>query len=447
MCSLCTAESVTTITSAAQAVVFARNNSQQLFLQHQRVLENLHLRRMSFRDFLPEISFSIAENDSIAVLAPDSRTKNVQLFVTQPVFNGGRSFLDYKLGRASAEYEYKDYLVKEKQFEASVVTAYFQAILTGKKGEVKKNLLDSAKKQLLILERETELGKTLETDYLEYQIAYASVASDFRNALWEADQALQYFRVCMGLSPQTPIVIKNEEISKESIFYLQDLENYLVSRAKMVSVAIQRMRCEHSYREKIRRYDERRNLPSITLQGSVSFSGKSWPLTEPVYSLRCTIAFLNRYFPATFSSGTGWKKGTLQSVSNSGETKILSSSTVGCERKIAHLDSQSEQAEIEHTLRDLEFTVSNAVYEHDCLVDNIELQRKTLTLMDKRLKIDFLRKELGEIKVMDYLQQLIDLSAAKIGLFEKEVQLQAVRKSLEILLDLPIEIIRGDNEK
>lgn len=154
-------------TSPDDAVKFAAQNSQVYLLQQQSALLAMKAAKYGLQDFLPSFSFSLAENDSTMLLAPDSRSRTIQLAISQEIFDGGKKKLFFDVNRLSSLYAYQDYEANQQSFYSNIILAYYQFLLQRESIAIQEELIAAAFDQLRIIEREVELGITLETDYME----------------------------------------------------------------------------------------------------------------------------------------------------------------------------------------------------------------------------------------------------------------------------------------
>jgi outer membrane protein TolC len=215
--------------SAADAASFAARNSRVYILQRQNALLNMSIARFSIQDFLPALDFSISESDSTTLLAGDSRTKTIQASISQTIFNAGKSTLTYNMNRSNALYGYRDYELSLQNFRSEVISIYYQYLLQKELIEIKEELVTAAKAQLIILEKEVELGITLETDYLEYLISYVQIEFDRDQSIRDLHNLERRFKNVLGLGEQVLFEIRDLLFANTDHFLIEPHNSRLLA--------------------------------------------------------------------------------------------------------------------------------------------------------------------------------------------------------------------------
>jgi outer membrane protein TolC len=74
---------------------------------------------------------------------------------------------------------------------------------------------------------------------------------------------------------------------------------------------------------------------------------------------------------------------------------------------------------------------------HDSSLRSSEAAERLIEVLEKRIEFSRLLVEQGQKKRIDFLDELVDLSQAKISLKEYRIQAEALERSLEILANFP----------
>jgi outer membrane protein TolC len=185
-------------------------------------------------------------------------------------------------------------------------------------------------------------------------------------------------------------------------------------------------------------YAKRWYLPTISLQGGISFTGSSYPLTEPRYSLRFVINFANNIlFPSGINTGYGFERNRLYSVSNSADLGIRANPSYFNQQRLSNLtilQGQYQRIQMETEIRENFYSI---VESHDNTIRSATITQYTITLFERRLEYSKLQLENGEKKSIDYLEELINLSQAKISLIEYSIAIITTERNIEILANIP----------
>lgn len=425
-------QTVIVFNSAQEAALFGIQNSKSLNLQKLQQLANLASATYSFRDFLPSVSLSYSENDSITKNAPDSRTKTFQVSLTQPVFDGGKKELEYELSRINARYAWYEYELSVRNYESQLIQLYYQYNMQKKSLDIQTELLSVARKRLAIIKKEFELGLTLEIDYLDYELSVLQLEYERSKYERELHKYERRLKIMLDIDDDVPIEIRDNFYGKTDYPLLEAKIEKIWTRVQNISIELQKQRTNQEFKGRLMRFDQLRNIPVFSLMTSINFSGTRFPLTEPSFSVRCLINLQNRLFPTDISNTYNLTQNGLQGISNSIDTRLLPSSTLFIEQRIAKLSLLTAEEDYKKTKKDLQSTVFDAVYNHDDTVKDLQTKEQMLRLMNKKIQINGFRLEKGEIKQIDYLNALIESAKAEIEYASLQTQIETLERSLEI---------------
>jgi hypothetical protein len=178
-------------------------------------------------------------------------------------------------------------------------------------------------------------------------------------------------------------------------------------------------------------------LPSVTLEGGMSLAGARYPLTEPSWTLKCSIAFDNSFFPLNASGGLSARKGELRGSSASVGTGLPGNVTWGLEQGRARLALRAGDLELKDAELALYEATLDAVQGHDNAIVTLEMQRRLVGLAEQRLQIDEYNLRRGDLKRTDYLTALCEVAEKKTAVVETEYRILTYERALEIAADMP----------
>jgi outer membrane protein TolC len=427
-----------TINSAAEAVELAVQNSRTWTIGRQRVMAAMGMAKIGIQDFLPSFGLSLSESDSIALLAGDTRSKTIRFSVSQPVFNGGRKKLAYDAGRLAALYQREEFETEYRSFLSAVMSLYHQYLLLKEMTEIRRDLLAQAGEQLAIMKKETELGLSLETDYLEYASSYMEIEQELEQGARDLGALERQLRAALGLEEGVRLRISSAIPEKSAYLYYEAWMDRLWALVRDSSGALKKLYLDLEYSRRERDYGRRWYIPAVSAQGSVTFSGSAYPLTEPNYSLQFTFDFSGLdFFSLNASRGAGFERTGLRQLSNShsGEFRILPAYPLS--RKQGELNLLESALRVSEGERELREALYELVISHDNKLRAADNMEQRIALMERRLAFSRLQLEKGEKKRIDYLSELSSLAQARISLRDYLTQVSALERDLEIQTGFP----------
>jgi outer membrane protein TolC len=427
-----------TIGSAKAAADLAVRNSQVWTIRRQKALLDMGAAALGIQDFLPSLGFSFSESDSPSLLAPDSRGKTLRLSVSQEIFSGGTKKLAYETGRLSALYGWQEFEGEYRNFLSTVMSLYYQYLLLRDMGDIRSGLVSQAGEQLGILKREAELGLSLETDYLEYAASYLELEQERDQSRRDLGALERQFKSALSLSQETPVRVLSSGQGAPEYFYFEPFLDYLWALVRTASVELKKLRLSAEYGKKQYRYGRRWYLPVIGAQGSISFSGTSYPLTEPNYSLQVTFDFSGLDFLSLrFTNGSLFERNQARQLSNglSGDVRPLPSYPLSRKQgELNLLESALRETEGERELKERLYSL---VISHDNRLRAAYNAEQRIGLMERRLEFSRLQLEKGELKRIDYLAELSSLAQTRISFADYLTQAMETERNLEIQTGFP----------
>ena len=420
-----------------EAIRFGILHSTALRYARMGAIETMRLKKSSIRGFLPKLGISYSESDNVRVGFPDSREKRLEASLTQLVFDGGKSALEHELGEIAASYAYRDCLEQEKRLEARIAGEYLDLALRKANLGIQDELLRSSGEQLAIAKAEYENGVALESDYLECVINRSGVEYDRLRLAREYESAERRFKLTLGVDEAIGLAIGGFVREKRDARALSENVDAICARSLAVNSELARKREDLRMSEMKARRGYRVFAPSVSLRCSLSFSGESFPLTEPSINASVILGFDNPAFPVSFTSGYAFSGGKLGSASNSAEVSLLDSITWGGERRLEGISILRERGECERAERESISAIRDEVYSRDDAMARLAIKAESVALMERKTRISEERATRGELSRVDLLEEMIALAKARIDLLSIEAELASLERSLAIALDIP----------
>ena len=433
---ICSAQVV--ICSVQEAMKFAEQNSKLHKLQKENALLNLQNARFAVSAFLPQFDIAWSESDMSKYASTDTRNKNILFSITQTIFNGGKNKFAYDMARSSAAYQYAEYEQSLQNFKASIIKQYYDYMLQMSLVEIRRDLLNNAEQQLAILKSEYELGMRIENDYLEYSISVMKLRDVFRQTERDMRMTLRALKILLGEDVDSDIIISRIPFPDDNDDML--LEPYAVhiwNIIKRESLELQKNRMDLYFSKKQLAYSRRVYFPEISLTGSISFSGTRYPLTEPSYSIKMNINFQNNPFlPLQIANGYGIDKNGLNNVSNSMSASGKFPVSYFISRKMENISLAQQAQNVHDSEVLLHETVLSMIASHDDCIDSIKRIYETLELYNRRLTVSKMEVDRGELKRIDYLEELEKYAEEQINLAQAQCNLVFSSYEIELLANI-----------
>ncbi len=427
------------ISSAKEASEFALANSKSQHLQRLSLEAAAKSSRLALSEFLPKLDFSWSEDDSVKIGGSDSRSKSISANVTQMLFDGGKAKITYDMNNAESFYNLKLYETELNTFRSNVIDSYYSVIQLQKQVAIQDKLEENAKVQLDIIQKENELGLALENDFLEMLISFRKIQDEAKRYRRELRTKLRTFKVLIGLDVDSQITVTEDLLEEElSLPYLEEYTDALWTVLKNNNPAIKKSQTALYYAKQQYNYSNRLYFPTVSVNGSVSFSGTQYPLGNPSFTAKVIVNFDNNpLFPLSYQSGYGFNNKKLTSVSNSSSVSLSPQPGyfLGKRSEKISLSAKSESLKDEES--SLYEQLFGKIASYDDSIDAIKRGTETIELQKRRLEVSREQVSKGLMKKIDYLELMEQLAQQEISLMQSEISRKSIVREIEIFLCIP----------
>lgn len=422
------------------AVKVGLENAEEYKIQELQAFTGIKLAKFSIAEFLPGFTFNITESDGRKYDSADSRTKSFQFGMSQTLYNGGKTKLSYDMSKLAASFQYSAYEQSVRLFSVNIITSYFSYISQTEKLKAKKDLLLNAQEQLGISKAEYEHGILLESDYLEYEIYVMQIKNEVKQLEREIETNLRSFKILLGLPLEADLVINlDSKAEYEEDFFLKPFTDLILAIALNSNAELQQQKISLEYSKKQLEYSKRFYLPTVSLEGNVSFSGEKYPLTEPNYSLKLGVSFSELPFGSvSFSEGYGFDNKGFSNISNVANGSLKPDLTYMLSNRNSDLSVKKSFLDYRLKAQNLKEDVVSKIAVYDDCLDSIKIIRETLSLQEKRLAVCKEEVDKGEKKRIDYLEDLEEYAEERIKLTSAQNNLIASLYELELMANTPL---------
>lgn len=426
-----------TLTCVDDAVNVALQNSQDYIYQGLNAVLAMETSNKSFRDFLPTLDFSYSNNTTVNKNATDSLSKTLTVSFSELLFDGGQRKYSYDMSKISSLYSYSQYEQNLRSFSSAIMEQYYLYLKQKEIVLIQEELLKNATEQLEIIEKEVQLGISLETDYLEYLISYLDIEKQKDTSIRELERNERTFKISLGLDKNAELIITEKMSNDNAYITLDEYIDFLYERACNNSIEIKQQALSLESSKKTLDFSKKWYLPNINFSGSVSFSGRDFPLTEPKYSLQLSFSFSrNPYFPLQLSTNASIDD-SLNGTGSSASSQVFPSSTVQQEKKSAQLSLLQQELQSKNAETQLYEGIVDAIYQHDDCIHEIEMITKTLELQERKLEFSEMKLQTGELKHIDYLDELTQIANTRMELLDAKATAEKLERELEIYTQIP----------
>jgi outer membrane protein TolC len=388
--------------------------------------------KLSLREYLPDVTLGFAQDDSVVFHGPDSHLKKLSLGVEQLLFAGGarshqrRALSDNLLIREREIGQLKS------QIRIEVMNRFVEILKLGLQIEILAESMAAAGQQVAIAAEERKLGEITQLDYIDMELAVQDLEIELAVLKQEQDHLMFELKELLGVAPERPLELAGE-ISPEFRGMLPELGGRTyIERALNNSLELQERAAELAVLNQRWRQARRSWLPRVSTELELSVIGENFPLSEPGFSVGVNLDFAAPPVPLSTGITTGSRRSGERSLGLQASAELGENLSHWQSAKIAGLGLQKAQTELERAQRRLEDSVRRQLKQRRFVLDTLLLEQKKIDLQSRRIAIEALMLEVGEITRLEYLQSAIALSRQKIdqltrivGLFQVEAVLLA----------------------
>lgn len=427
------------LSSGQEAISLALENSQDQHYQQMMALEQMRNATLSVKDFLPQLGVSYSESDAVNVGQVDSRSKSLQFTVRQLIFDGGQAWNTYELNKLASQYDYEAYLQAVEEFKGNILDEYQGIVLQQRVVEIKKKLKETGLNRLTVLEKELELGLVREIDYLDYLISCRKLEQDEGLAKEALDIQIEALRQNLGLSYGTQLVVKNFEENQaenqelEGVYPIFPHFERIFALTMNYSPALRQQKLEYVASVQQEKLENKWFIPNISLEGSMSLSGREFPLREPDFSVSIKIGFdRSKLLSANNSTSMGFDQQRLRRFGNSVSGNLNPDVSYFSQKRLNSISLLQKQLSLETSEEKLRDSLRELLLNFDNSYENYLYSQDSFEIQQKKVAINLQKLENGAVTEMDYLESLIELSTMEIQLVELEANLVSLLRTIEL---------------
>lgn len=407
--------------NVSDAIKIALANDVEHSLQRQSAEESLRIAKKNIGPFLPVLDFTITDAARAQKDVDDSKNKSIEVGLTQKIFNGGKSLLEWQMQKEQSFYQFLDAQKNYETFQIEIIKSYYNALLLKLKSQLLKKNADNAQVYLILAEVEENEGMITKTDYLKTLLEYKKMEFEANAAQDECKNAETALKNLMNLDRGHALVLSESECFEAALTDFVALENLTDKSMEYKQSAVQNSlniklsRAELNWAKKLRSIQKRIFIPSVSVRGSVAFSGRNYPLTSPTYSVSLVLSFEdNPWINASISRQHAFNKGKLNSLSDTVSGKGMFNSIYFNQLKLSKIELSQKKVGYEKTKKQIEENVIDRIQKIEQVQKSFLLGLENVKIKEQKLLLSKLQLEQGKIKKSDYLEEMNECAKEKI---------------------------------
>lgn len=392
------------------------------------------------REFFPSLSVSYRRNRTIARRDFDNGQHSLQLSLSQPIYDGGRTLLAHEIARIDRRLARLGYYTALDNLRFKVRQAYLE--LQQQRANISVALAGRLSTENLLRKAEVErrLGDITELDLREIKNELGQRQLTYKNANDNYQDSLREFGILLGV-PETQSVTTvpldlyrlkiRDLLLSESALFRQALKSHEKLRESKINLA--RNRREYL----ITKYDY---LPSIALTGHYGKTGDEWPPANTEWGMG--ISFTFKFLGNTLSndltsnrthngSNRGYTAGGQLNIFNdAGWQKPHLTNTIALMRARYRRKELIRQVRLD--VRKLRRNLLDKKKE-------LQLADEELAIRERRFLIELFRYHNGDLSVNKLFEEELLLIQARLNLIRQRKESALAVSQLEIGLGLRLD--------
>jgi outer membrane protein TolC len=271
-----------------QALERALANNEGLKVAKEKVSETQAYVQESKTNFLPQVNLGYTYTPSqrfpliripAGIFGPNeqtfqaafARTNNLQLFVNQPIYTGGRLMNAYGISSSSFDAAKLELDRIRQEVEYRVVETYYAALMNRRGVEVADQQIKLSETQLSLAKARFEAGTVARLDVLQAEVELANAKARRIQARAQVDTAMQALRTVLSLPQTQPLQLDGSLDEPVTGHAREELDRLLPERPDLQ--AFQSRRDAAQYASNLAQGEWK---PSLSLTGNMQYQQDSF---------------------------------------------------------------------------------------------------------------------------------------------------------------------------
>ncbi len=418
-----------------RAIELAEKNDLELGKLKVSLRELLRSKANLYRGMFPKLKTNVSGSKSIAVGEMDTSTYNFGLTLEQVLYNqfsGPVKIRGYHNSIDNARIKIER---REKRIEADVVDLYLALIfgeravknieekinlyeklveLTGVEHRIgSKTLIDVIESEKKLLEARLNREENLQNTDIAYRdlISLLDIDAEKVNIIFDRSIKKIYYRVFKDSSIGS---VDSLVSGLKGVFGLSDFKrrngkyrDVLYSKVLENDYEIKMLKIQLRNNDLQRRLNKLLWLKNISINCGVNFSGDRFFPVNRTYSLGLDVLFDFGFFTPEISVTTS-KKSAGNSLSGTGESELFARASLVNKKRLLDIEARNLMKQIENRRKRLKRDIDVWLIKLTALANKYDIYSKQREVITKNESIILLKREIGELKDVEYLQFLIE---------------------------------------
>jgi outer membrane protein TolC len=388
---------------------------------------------LSLRAYLPQVTFTVSEDDRLSTISSDSFTKSYTINVEQLVFDGGRTRASRNVERAELILLADEINQNENALIESAAAAYRQILASRMIIAIRNETLLSLREQRRIMEEELALGMVIPLDLLQADITVREAELELRSLRLQLEETEKQFTELLGLD-EMPLLTEQVDIRRSALIPGGEA---LRRAALGGNPDLQRMVHSIMQRETEAKLASRSWIPTIKATGSYTVSGPRYPLNRQSWTAGFSVNFASPWFNAGTGGTAGWEPPYDRTARVQGSFTPLPDPAAGLNAKQAGLALALERENYERSLERLGREALNAVNNLRLREERRAAALDALALGAEKYRLSETLLSLGRITRIELMEERLEYAARETAAAEAAMALLEAERVLERLTGLP----------
>ena len=401
---------------------------------------------LSLRAFLPQVSFSVSEDERLSLISSDSFIKTYSINMEQLLFDGGRTRTQRNMERAELALLADELKWNESAIIETALSVYRQILSSRMIVAIRTEALVSLRQQHRILKEELALGMVIPLDLVQAEITVREAELELEFMKLQLEEQEEQFVDFLGLEAMPELSEQADIYRSPAIPDTETVRRLALSRNPGLS------KLTHSIlqKETEAKYASRTWIPTLKAMGTYSISGQRYPLNRQSWTMGFSLSFASPWFNAGAGGNLGWehpydKTARVQSSVSplpdpaSGLRSKQAGLALALERENYHLALERQEREAVLGINSLRLSEQRRAV----AVESLKLGAEKYRLSEVLLS-------LGRITRVELMEERLQYAKKEAAAVEAAIALLEAERSLERLVDLPpgnLERIGGRKEQ
>ncbi|MDR2552488.1 MAG: TolC family protein [Treponema sp.] len=388
---------------------------------------------LSLRSYLPQITFTVSEDDRLSLISADSFAKTYTVSAEQLAFDGGRTGAARNIERAELFLMAEEIRRNESELMESALSAYRQILLSRMIIAIRQGSLRSLAEQRRILEEELVLGLALPLDLVQAKITLREGELELETLLMQAEEQERQFTDLLGLD-EMPELAERIDTGRSAVV---PPEEAVLNAALGGNPDLGRALLSITRKETEAKFASRAWIPTVKATAGFSLSGQRYPLTRYSWTFGFSVNFSSPWFSAASGGSAGREAPHDASARFQQSFSPLPDPAAGFNAKQAGLALVLERENYRRVLDRIRREAAMLTRSLAQTERRRVLAMESLALASEKYRLRELLLGLGRITRIELMEERLGYEQKEAAAAQAAAALLEAERALERFIDLP----------